>query len=227
MIGIRRHPDGVALSAWYDGEVVDPRLAAHVDSCERCWATDSRFAAVDEAVRGGPLPSFQPRRGPRRAPVWAAVGVAAAVAALAVVGAPAVERSSVPVAGGRRAQERPPSWPTTVLPGNPAPDGGTSSLPPGVNGAGPAVAATSAAGADAEVGDLLRLGVPLPGGDPRSSSLAAEVWHAAQVAAAGGGGGGGGAGPAGGPRPTAGGAGGGGGGGAFAVHLVEENPQTP
>lgn len=186
MIGLRRHPDGESLSAWYDGEVVDPRLSAHVDGCERCWATVRRFVDVDEALRAGPLP---PRAEVRSRPGKRSLAATLTVGAVAVVlvAAPWDQHRSpqrvasagasstvapVPVESVDRPHVQPPPDPAGGTPatsgGTPATSGGSHAVAPGV-----------------DVPRRLRLGVPLPGGDPRSSPLAAEVWHAAQVAVAG------------------------------------------
>lgn len=181
MIWRRRHPDGQSLSAWYDGELVDPRLSEHVDGCERCWAMVRRFVDVDDALRGAGLP---PRRDARPRPVMralAAVATLGAVAAVVLVAAP-MERGRSPqrvAADGAS----PTIAPTPAEPVDPP-----STVPPsaglGVDGATPSATGTSAATGTGAV-QQLRLGVPLPGGDARSSSLAAEVWRAATAAAAG------------------------------------------
>lgn len=183
MIGLRRHPDGESLSAWYDGEVIDPRLSAHVDGCERCWATVRRFVDVDAAVRAGPLApraDMRSRPGMRVLAAMAAVGVAAVVL---VAAPPDRGRSPQRVANAGGAAS------STVAPMPVGPVDPPSALQPsqdlGAAGGTPSGAGSSPAASGVDATHRLRLGVPLPGGDPRSSPLAAEVWHAAQMAVAG------------------------------------------
>ena len=180
----RRHPDGESLSAWYDGELVDPRLSAHVDGCERCWATVRRFVDVDDALRGALSPPRRDARARSAIRALATVATVGAVAAVLLVAAPVERRGSpqrVAVAG--RAPS-PTAAPTLV-----EPDGPPSTLPPspdiGEDGGPPSAAGPSPAASSSDPAPELRLGVPLPGGDPRSSPLAAEVWHAAKAAVAG------------------------------------------
>ncbi|HVM53454.1 MAG TPA: hypothetical protein VM262_09680 [Acidimicrobiales bacterium] len=183
MIRLRRHPDGGSLSAWYDGELVDPRLSAHVDECERCWATVRRFVDVDEAVRASRLPPRTDVRSRLGVQALAAMAAVAAVVAVLVVAVP-TDRSRPPQhvagAGGTASSTIAPTLVGPVDPPNPRPPSQDLAATGRTSAAGPSAAAT---GADA-LQDL-RLGVPLPGGDPRSSPLAAEVWHAARAAVAG------------------------------------------
>ncbi len=88
-----RHPRGVQLTAWHDGELDDSALSAHIESCARCWRAVATMTKVDAAVRGGTIdpvvagPTLSPRRLPT---VTAGVSLALVAAAVVVMLAPAI-----------------------------------------------------------------------------------------------------------------------------------------
>lgn len=172
---ISRHPDGVSLSAWYDGELVDPRIAAHVERCERCWGRVRSFAAVDDAVRGTATIELG-----RSRPTRSRRAVAVAAFALAVV------LVAVNMPDGRDPVPTREVSAAVAEPGRPAGVDATDAGPPtdGRGTADVAAPTTSAVPAASAPTEPSVLGIPLPGGDPSASPVAAEVWAAARAAAA-------------------------------------------
>lgn len=90
----RRHPRGIHLTAWHDGEIDDPSLSAHVESCARCWRAVATMTKVDAALRGSMVDRGLAGASASRVGRWPtfAVGLSLALvlAAVVVMLAPAV-----------------------------------------------------------------------------------------------------------------------------------------
>lgn len=87
MIG-RRHPTGLELTAWYDGELEDRAVTGHVAACHRCHHLVADMASVDAAIKGDrPEAARGWSRRRRRSTAQALTAVAAAAALVFVVAA--------------------------------------------------------------------------------------------------------------------------------------------
>ena len=61
-----RHPSGVELGAWFDGER-DGEVSAHVARCRRCRRDADALAALRSMLRPASRPATEPAgRGPAR-----------------------------------------------------------------------------------------------------------------------------------------------------------------
>lgn len=103
MIG--RHPHGVELGAWFDGEGSE-RVGAHLTGCRRCQRRADELAAVRAWLRGSPWVAMRSESVPSPAvpaPVpWRRTAAAAALLVLFAL--------LVPVDGRQRVGSDGPSW---------------------------------------------------------------------------------------------------------------------
>ena len=199
----RTHPRGIHLTAWHDGEIDDPSLSAHVESCARCWRAVATMTKVDAAVRGGivdrEVVGASASRVGRRPTFAVGVSLALVLAAVVVMLAPAVSiDTSKTRIFGRPASERSDALhdsspdgftgtSSTTLPeadGNrptardaerqgPAP---SLASPPPVPGPSPTPGASPPAAV------ALRIGLPLPGGETSTALDTADILRGARSA---------------------------------------------
>jgi hypothetical protein len=197
-----RHPRGIHLTAWHDGEIDDPALSAHIESCARCWSVVAVMTKVDAAVRGGPLdpgvasaPSSRLRRQPT---LTVGLPFALVAAAIIVLLAPAISvdasktrffgrpaGNGTDVSDGSTAAGDAAPASTSIVESN---DSRATSPTTQTTGPAPSLATrTPSASAPSDgpsppAATALRIGLPLPGGGKSNELDAAEMIRGAQAA---------------------------------------------
>lgn len=200
----KRHPRGLQLTAWHDGELNDPLLSAHIESCARCWRAVATMTKVDAAVRGSTVdqgvagPSA--RRVRRLPSLTVGASLALVVAAVVVMLAPAVSiDASKTRLFGRPAADRSDVLDDVSPPGS-ALTTSTAVLEsdadrPTARGAGREDAAPSLAAPPPvprpsptsgepppPAAIALRIGLPLPGGERSTALDTADILRSARSA---------------------------------------------